>query len=417
MGTLTMLALAFVCASYILRRWPLLLHSSKQPHLRWSRVRSIAHRGGREATPENTLSGFRRCCEGKLVDAVELDVWLTADGEVAVFHDGTFQRTVGTDGHVNDVRSDALPTILQRGSDGFRQGEGVATIPAAERKIPLLGQVFALLALHPSISVMVEFKGPEPELRRKVLALLQQHGILHRAACFSLDKEINANLRAMPEFFICSDVPKVVAVLVVYYCGLIGFLPTSFFDPIFGITAAVVENGNLGFLHRIPVVRSLPLKAQWAIAHQVGNITNAPKLFDHLRQRNIVTWCLGVNTPEKLARACEMVRFVPKKVQLSFVVTLNNILSTAVMTPWSRFVDGSGGRRGVDRLTGMDSERSCPRWRPTTASFALTQTRSHERAYPSRSKVGVAHVLLHRRVPPECLLILQPLPVRTRCMS
>jgi hypothetical protein len=309
-ATFALAGALFACASYILRRWPLLLHASNQPHSRWSRVRYIAHRGGRQATPENTLAGFRRCCEGQLVDAVELDVWLTADGEVAVFHDGTFHRTVGTDGHVNDVRSDALPTILQRGSDGFRQGEDATPIPAAARKIPLLGQVLALLALHPSISVMVEFKGPELELRRKVLALLQQHGILHRAACFSLDKEINAHLRAMPEFFICSEVTKVVAILVLYYCGLVGFLPTSFFDPIFGITAAVVENGNLGFLHRIPIVRSLPLKAQWAIARQVGNITNAPKLFDHLRQRNIVTWCLGVNTPEKLAQACEMVRSV-----------------------------------------------------------------------------------------------------------
>lgn len=308
LSTLALVAALFACASYILRRWPLLLHAPKQPHARWSRVRSIAHRGGRQATPENTLAGFRRCCEGNLVDAVELDVWLTADGEVAVFHDGTFHRTVGIDGHVCNVCSDALPVILQRASDGFRQGEGEAPIPADERGIPLLGQVLALLASHPSISVMVEFKSPEPELRRKVLALLQEHDLLHRSACFSLDKDINASLRGVPHFFLCSEVTKVVTILALYYCGLVGFLPTSFFDPIFGITAAVVENGNLGFLHRIPVVRSLPLKAQWAIAGQIGSITNAPKLFEHLRQRNIVTWCLGVNTFEKLARAREMVR-------------------------------------------------------------------------------------------------------------
>ena len=73
-----------------------------------------------------------------------------------------------------------------------------------------------------------------------------------------------------------------------------------------GITAVVVENGNLGFLHRIPVVRSLPLSAQWVLARQVGNVTNVPKLFAHLRERNIVTWCLGVNNDDKLSRARAM---------------------------------------------------------------------------------------------------------------
>ena len=104
--------LAVALLSYALRRWPTLLHSSKPRHPVWSRIFAIAHRGGRQATPENTLASFRRA--SSLADAIELDVWLTQDGEVVVLHDGSLQRVCGRAEHVEALRSDALPLVEAR---------------------------------------------------------------------------------------------------------------------------------------------------------------------------------------------------------------------------------------------------------------------------------------------------------------
>ncbi|MBT8330937.1 MAG: hypothetical protein KJP06_01290, partial [Deltaproteobacteria bacterium] len=46
----------------------------------------IGHRGSAGLMPENTLAGFSRACELG-VDAVELDVLVSADGEIVVYHD------------------------------------------------------------------------------------------------------------------------------------------------------------------------------------------------------------------------------------------------------------------------------------------------------------------------------------------
>lgn len=61
-----------------------------------SRVEIIAHRGESADAPENTLAAFRLAWERK-VDAIELDVHLTADDQLVVCHDYNTKRTTGVD--------------------------------------------------------------------------------------------------------------------------------------------------------------------------------------------------------------------------------------------------------------------------------------------------------------------------------
>ena len=69
----------------------------------------IAHRGDLSRAPENTLPAFQRAWEAG-ADGVELDVRLTRDGRLVVFHDRNLDRTSNGTGPVNhctlaDIRS------------------------------------------------------------------------------------------------------------------------------------------------------------------------------------------------------------------------------------------------------------------------------------------------------------------------
>ena len=57
----------------------------------------VAHRGASAQAPENTMEAFRLGVEAG-ADAIELDVHLTADGQLAVIHDETLDRTTDRTG-------------------------------------------------------------------------------------------------------------------------------------------------------------------------------------------------------------------------------------------------------------------------------------------------------------------------------
>ena len=62
---------------------------------------NIAHRGFSGKYPENTMLAFQKALELG-VDAIELDVHLSKDGEVMVFHDEDLMRMTGEKGLLKD---------------------------------------------------------------------------------------------------------------------------------------------------------------------------------------------------------------------------------------------------------------------------------------------------------------------------
>jgi len=67
----------------------------------------VAHRGASRMAPENTMDAYRLGVEVG-ADAIELDVHLTADGQLAVIHDDTLDRTTDRSGPVADLTMDEI---------------------------------------------------------------------------------------------------------------------------------------------------------------------------------------------------------------------------------------------------------------------------------------------------------------------
>jgi len=75
----------------------------------------IAHRGASAEAPENSLAALGLGMELG-ADAIELDVWRTADGALLVFHDATLDRTTDATGRIAELtRAEADRARLANG--------------------------------------------------------------------------------------------------------------------------------------------------------------------------------------------------------------------------------------------------------------------------------------------------------------
>lgn len=96
----------------------------------------FGHRGCPRIAPENTLASFREI-KNRKISGVELDVQLSADGKVMVFHDFTLNRVCGESGILTEWDAADLRT-LDAGSSFSEEFKG--------EKMPFLQEVFELLA-------------------------------------------------------------------------------------------------------------------------------------------------------------------------------------------------------------------------------------------------------------------------------
>ena len=70
-------------------------------------MKVAAHRGFSGRYPENTMLAFRKAVE-EGADEIELDVQLSKDGQVVVFHDESLERLTGIKGWIRDYSFDEL---------------------------------------------------------------------------------------------------------------------------------------------------------------------------------------------------------------------------------------------------------------------------------------------------------------------
>jgi glycerophosphoryl diester phosphodiesterase len=114
----------------------------------------MAHRGGAQLAPENTLLAFQRAVDWWRADILELDVQPTRDGEAVVFHDETLQRT--TDGH-GLVAEHTLEELRRLDAGYHFTPDAGRTFPFRGRgiRIPTLLEVLQAL---PGVRINIEIK-------------------------------------------------------------------------------------------------------------------------------------------------------------------------------------------------------------------------------------------------------------------
>ncbi|MFD1031087.1 glycerophosphodiester phosphodiesterase [Metaplanococcus flavidus] len=78
--------------------------------LEYDRPVVLAHRGGSALAPENTMAAFKKA-HALGVDGFEIDVRLTSDEELIVFHDEFLDRTTDGAGKVSDMTLEKIRTF------------------------------------------------------------------------------------------------------------------------------------------------------------------------------------------------------------------------------------------------------------------------------------------------------------------
>lgn len=131
---------AAIAVLYLLMIMPRVLH---RPEMTPFKGRFYAHRGlhdNASEAPENSMPAFKKAVESGY--GIELDIQLTKDQQVVVFHDDLLQRVCGVEGKVSDYTYEQLQE--------FR-------LCKSEERIPLFTEVLKLV--DGKVPLIVEFKG------------------------------------------------------------------------------------------------------------------------------------------------------------------------------------------------------------------------------------------------------------------
>ena len=154
--------------------------SAQNPWLE-KRVLNIAHQGGEDEFPSNTLYAFKKSVKAG-ADMLELDVGVTQDGRIVVSHDTTLDRTTSGTGTIESRtlkqirRLDAAYWFAKGGDDAYAHDKprkayrfrGIATgkrkppkgFKRRDFRVPTLREV---MKAFPRTPINIEIKGRTPD--------------------------------------------------------------------------------------------------------------------------------------------------------------------------------------------------------------------------------------------------------------
>ncbi len=178
-----------------------------------------AHRGLHgDGVAENSLSAFRRAVEGGY--GIELDVRLSRDGELVVFHDTTLERVTGHEGRVDAYDYEELKKMKLCGTED-RIPLFSEVLEIVDGKIPLLVELkeeagqygvtekaleilegyrgeYIIESFNPLALGLIKKK--KPEILRGMLSMNYMAEKKHRKLIFFLMQIFATNILCRPDF-------------------------------------------------------------------------------------------------------------------------------------------------------------------------------------------------------------------------
>ena len=139
---------------------------------------NIAHRGGSNLAPEETLEAFHNAVEVG-ADMLEMDMQATSDGVVILLHDATVDRTTNGHGQVKDLM---LADFKQLEAGAWKDAK------YAGERVPTLAEVFDSVGGRLWINVeLTNYFTRGDDLVPTVVALIQKMNMQRRVLLSSFD--------------------------------------------------------------------------------------------------------------------------------------------------------------------------------------------------------------------------------------
>jgi glycerophosphoryl diester phosphodiesterase len=143
----------------------------------------VAHRGASFDFPENSFAAFDAACELE-VDGIELDLQLSKDEKVLVFHDSFMQKAGRPELKVSDLNCDELRE-LDVGLWFSEKFKG--------QKMPLLEEVLERYAEKTTLLLEIKADAHDPRhdlLTQKIMQALEERNLLEKVYLLCFDPRV-----------------------------------------------------------------------------------------------------------------------------------------------------------------------------------------------------------------------------------
>ena len=160
--------------------------TNKQTFYPSDRTLIFGHRGAPTSITENTLPSFQKAIT-QGVDGLELDVRLSKDGQLIIFHDKNLKRLASQNQKVKELSFTELQTIKLQKTNSQKER---ACIPLLSEIVPLLGHIKVL-----NIEIKSESLIDGEEMLKPIIQFLDKHKIDDRCIISSFNPLFLMRLR------------------------------------------------------------------------------------------------------------------------------------------------------------------------------------------------------------------------------